>query len=163
MHCRSERRTVLTTVAAIGCVLAAACGDAPAPVADDVRDAWFNPPAAQDVEPEPLLPGAFWRLVTPERRAEAETFLAHEMVSQISPGEVEYFAGEPVELPDVTRPWLVRALYRTVPEFTISIVGNALWVTSLDEPDDTAPMQRLPLVLVMDEVPETVYVTTGRP
>ena len=77
------------------------------------------------------------------------------------PGEVSYFAGYPITLPDVSRPYLVRGVYRTQATFTVAILGDALWVASTDSANDDAPLRHQPLVLIMDEVPATVYVTAG--
>jgi hypothetical protein len=136
------------------------CGDAPPDVAV-ARDPWVTSPPAAATEPE-IVPAGTYHTVAPERIAEAEQFLTSEMVSQISPGEVEYFVAKPVPLPDVDRPFLIRAAYRSVPEFTVRIVGNALWVSSHDAPGDAAPIKHQPLVLIIREAPEVVYVTIGQ-
>lgn len=123
-------------------------------------DAWLKAPPPLEADPEIVAADTYHR-VAPGRIAEAEQFLTTEMVSQISPGEVEHFVAKPVVLPDVDRPFLIRAAYRSVPEFTVHIVGNALWVASHDAPGDTAPVKHQPLVLIIREAPEVVYVTTG--
>ncbi len=141
--------------------LTAGCGESttpPAVVAAD--DPWLNPPPTVGVVPE-FIPVSAHAPVAAERIAEAEQFLATESISQISPGEVSYFAGRPITLPDVSRPYLVRGVYRTEAKFTVAILGNALWVASADSAADPAPLRHQPLVLIMEEVPETVYVTAG--
>ena len=138
----------------------AGCGaDAPDPIV--AGDPWLNSREATDVEVEPV-PSSTYYPVPAGRLLEAEQILAHTAISQISPSEAEYFAGHPVEMPDVTRPFLIRGLYRSERSFFVRIVGDALWVGSHDDPADRAPLQRQPLVLIMEEVPERVYVTTGR-
>jgi len=136
------------------------CG-ADAPETVEQADPWFNAFTATGVEPEVVSTSAYYP-VAPERIAEADEVLERIAISQISPGEAEYFAGRPVEMPDVTRPFLVRGLYRTQASFSVRIVGNALWVASHDDPADTSPMQRQPLLLIMEEVPELIYVTTAQ-
>jgi len=137
-----------------------ACGEGPPAVVAPV-DPWLNPPPASHSAPEPIPATAYYP-VAAARVTEAEDFLATEMVSQISPEELEYFAGRPVQLAGIDRPFLIRGAYRSVPEFTVSIVGDALWVASHDKNDDVAPVKHQPLVLMMSEVPATVFVTTGR-
>lgn len=149
------RPLILTAVLGL-----AACGsDAPDVV--EHADSWFNALVASDIEAELIAPNFVYQ-VMPERMAEAERILEAIAISQISPGEAAYFAGQPVELPDVTRPYLIRGLYRTERSFSVHIVDNALWVVSHDVPADSAPMQRQPLLLIMDEVPARVFVTTGQ-
>lgn len=124
-------------------------------------DPWYLAPPQSDLVPEPVSSSTYYP-VTAERTAEAEEFLQEIGTSQISPGEIAYFVGHDVELPDVDRPFLVRGLYRSNSAQTIDILGNALWVRSADNPSDKAPLKRQPLVLIMQEVPELVYVTTGQ-
>jgi len=145
---------VLTVLA-----LSACDGDTPKITAQ--VDSWFDPPGEIDVEPE-LLPQSAHHSVAPERITEAEQFLEKTAISQISPAEVEYFAGQKVDLPAVTRPYLIRGLYRTKQSHSVRIVGSALWVASYDDEMDTGPMRRGPLVLIMDEVPERIYVSIGQ-
>ncbi len=145
---------VLTALAISAC-------DGGIPKITEQVDPWFDPPGAINVEPE-LVPQSAHHPVAPERIAEAEQFLEEIAISQISPAEVEYFAGQKVDLPDVTRPYLIRGLYRTKQSHSVRIVGSALWVASHDDPTDTAPMRRGPLVLIMDEVPERIYVSIGQ-
>jgi hypothetical protein len=135
------------------------CDKAP-PAVVAQADPWLNPPPASHPAPE-RVPATAYLPVAAARIAEAEDYLAAEMESQISPEELEYFAGRPVELSGIDRPFLIRGAYCSVDEFTVSIVGNALWVASLDADDDPAPVKHQPLVLTMSEVPETVYVTIG--
>lgn len=141
--------------------LTAGCGDTAPPAAHTSVDAWLNPPPPQMDVTREFIPASAHAPVAAEHIAEAEQFLATEPISQISPAEVSYFAGHPITLPDVSRPYLVRGAYRTKATFTVAIIGNALWVASEDVAGDTAPVRRQPLVLVMDEVPATVYVTAG--
>jgi hypothetical protein len=136
------------------------CGESTAPAAVTTDEPWLAPPPAVNAAPE-ILPANAHALVAAGHIAEAEGFLTAESISQISPGEVSYFAGRPITLPDVSRPYLVRGLYRSEATFTVSIIGNALWVASADTAGDIAPLRHQPLVLIMDEVPETVYVTAG--
>jgi hypothetical protein len=136
------------------------CGSE-APTVVERKDPWYQTPPPSEMEPE-IVPRTSYIAVVPERIAEAEEFLTKIGTSQISPGEVPYFTGREMPLPDVTRPFLVRGLYRTNPSHTVRIVGHALWVSSDDDPSDTAPLKRQPLVLIMQEVPELVYVTTGK-
>lgn len=136
-----------------------ACGsEAPERIA--AEDPWFNAPSNLDIEIEAVAQSAYYP-VAPERLEEAEQTLERIAISQISPGEASYFAGRPVAMPDVSRPYLIRGLYRSEPSFFVRIIGNALWVGSHDDPRDSAPMRRQPLVLIMDEVPEQIYVTAG--
>ncbi len=148
----------LTTLFAA--VLSCGCGESATPVAVVPDDPWLNPPPLSDIVPEFIAASAH-APVAAEHIAEAEQFLATESISQISPGEVSYFAGHPITLPAVARPYLVRGVYRNNASFTVAIVGNALWVASTDPADASAPLRHQPLVLIMDEVPQTVYVTAG--
>lgn len=136
------------------------CGEPTTPVVVTQDEPWLNSPPALTMAPE-IIPASAHAPVAAEHIAEAERFLAAESISQISPGEVSYFAGRPITLPDVSRPYLVRGLYRSEATFTVAIVGDALWVASADTAGDVAPLRHQPLVLIMDEVPETVYVTAG--
>lgn len=147
---------LLIVAAALG--LTACDSDAPARV--EQIDPWYDAPGATDITSEPV-PVSAYHPVAPERIAEAEQILDRIAISQISPSEAAYFAGGPVDMPDVTRPFLIRGLYRTERSFFVQILGNALVVGSRDDPADTAPMQRQPLLLIMDEVPERIYVITG--
>lgn len=141
--------------------LTAGCGESATPPAAVVSDdPWFNPPPTTGATPE-IIPASAHAPVAAAHISEAEQFLATESVSQISPGEVSYFAGRPITLPEVSRPYLVRGVYRTEATFTVAILGNALWVASTDSAGDTGTLRHQPLVLIMDEVPETVYVTAG--
>ncbi len=144
----------------LSAIALSAC-DGGTPKITEQVDPWFDPPGAIEVEPE-LVPQSTHHPVAPERIAEAEQFLDDIAISQISPAEIEYFAGRKVDLPDVTRPYLIRGLYRTKQSHSVRILGNALWVASHDDPTDTAPMRRGPLVLMMDEVPERIYVSIGQ-
>jgi hypothetical protein len=138
----------------------AACG-ADAPVVVEQSDPWYDAPGASDIEPEPVPDSAHYP-VAPARIAEVERILDRVAISQISPSEAEYFAGRPVDLPDLTRPFLVRGLYRTDRSFYVQIIGNALLIGSHDDTADRAPIRRQPLVLIMDEVPQRIYVVTGQ-
>ena len=139
--------------------LLAGCGEPTSPVAATPAEPWLMPPPV-DTVPE-YIPASAHAPVAAEHIAEAERFLATESISQISPSEVSYFAGHPITLADVSRPYLVRGLYRSEATFTVAIIGDALWVSSADVAGDVAPLRHQPLVLIMDEVPETVYVTAG--
>ena len=148
------------TIIVLSAIALSAC-DGGTPKITEQVDPWFDPPGAIEVEPE-LVPRSAYHPVAPERIAEAERFLEDVAISQISPAEIEYFAGRKIYLPDVTRPYLIRALYRTKQSHSVRIMGNALWVASHDDPTDRAPMRRGPLVLIMDEVPERIYVSIGQ-
>jgi len=141
-------------------ILLGGCAEESGPVAVAIEDPWFNALPMTIGESE-IIPANAHHPVAEAKIAEAEKFLASEWISQISPGEVSYFAGQDITLHDVSRPYLVRGLYRTNRTFTIRIVGNALWVASHDDAHESAPLRHQPLVLVMDEVPETIYVTAG--
>ena len=158
MRGRNLRAGCLATILATG--LIAGCGESATPAAPGPADPWLNPPPPAHGAAE-QLPASVHALVAPEHVSEAEQFLATEPISQISPGEVSYFAGYPITLPDVSRPYLVRGVYRTQATFTVAILGDALWVASTDSANDNAPLRHQPLVLIMDEVPATVYVTAG--
>lgn len=140
--------------------LTSACGESATPAVATSADPWVNPPPRADIEPE-FIPASAIAPVAAEHIAEAEQFLAGESISQLSPAEVSYFAGHPITLPDVSRPYLVRGVYRTEATFTVAIIGDALWVASTDTAGASAPVRHQPLVLIMDEVPQTVYVTAG--
>lgn len=144
----------------LAAALTAGCGESTTPAVATSADPWLNPPPRAGITPE-FIPAGAYAPVAAEHIAEAEEFLAGESISQLSPGEVSYFAGRPITLPDVSRPWLVRGVYRTEASFTIAIIGNALWVASTDTAGANAPVRHQPLVLIMDEVPETIYVTAG--
>lgn len=125
------------------------------------KDSWYLEPPVGETKTE-LVDPATYAPVAPERIAEAEEFLSEIGTSQISPGEVAYFAGRELDMPLVTRPFLVRGLARTQSVQTVRIVGNALWVSSKDAAGDKSPLRRQPLVLIMQEVPELVYVTNEK-
>jgi hypothetical protein len=138
------------------------CGSETAVVSQSKSDdAWYLEPPDDGSKIE-LVDRATYAPVIPERIAEAEMFLSEIGTSQISPGEVMYFVGRKLDMPEVTRPFLIRGLSQTSNGHTIRIHGDALWVASDDEPGDTAPVRRQPLVLIMREVPELVYATTGK-
>jgi hypothetical protein len=150
---------VLGAILILGAV---GCGsEASVAVDNKNKDAWYLDPPAGVTKTE-LVDPATYAPVVPERIAEAEEFLSEIGTSQISPGEVAYFVGRELDMPAVTRPFLVRGLSRNQSVQTIRIVGNALWVSSKDAPGDQSPLRRQPLVLIMQEVPELVYVTTEK-
>lgn len=158
MHRKSKLNlNLLLMLLFVACL--AGCGSE-APVVVEQKDAWFNPPPVSEDQPE-TVPRSTYAPVLPERIAEAEEFLNEIGTSQISPSEVAYFVGHEMDMPNVDRPFLIRGLYRTKVAHSIRIVGNVLWVASEDDPADSAPLRRQPLVLIMQEVPELVYVTTG--
>ena len=158
-HNRATPRALLLLLVIIGLC---SCGSETAVVSKQTQnDDWYLDPTSDDSKIE-LVSRATYAPVIAERIAEAETFLSEIGTSQISPGEVAYFVGRELDMPLVTRPFLIRGLARTANTHTIRIHGNALWVASDDEPSDTSPMRRQPLVLIMQEVPEQVYVTTGK-
>jgi hypothetical protein len=125
------------------------------------NDSWYMEPPSDGSKIE-QVDRATYAPVIAERIAEAETFLSEIGTSQISPGEVAYFVGRELDMPFVTRPFLIRGLVRSASTQTIRIHGDALWVASDDEASDTSPLRRQPLVLIMQGVPELVYVTTGK-
>lgn len=125
------------------------------------NDVWYMEQPSDGSKIESVPRGTYAPVIA-ERIAEAETFLSEIGTSQISPGEVAYFVGRELDMPLVTRPFLIRGLARSATTHTIRIHGNALWVASDDEPSDTSPVRRQPLVLIMQEVPELVYVTIGK-
>lgn len=136
-----------------------ACDKAPSSVTAP-SDPWLNMPADVGTEVETISPDTH-HIVVPEHTAEAIPFLDELMTSQISPGEAHYFAGETIDQPDTDRPFLIRGAYRSVREFTVRVVGDALWVASHDVAGDTAPVKQQPLLLIIREVPDVVYVSTG--
>jgi len=157
MHRKSKLNWLLMLLF-VACL--AGCGSEVPVVVVEQKDVWFNPPPVSEDQPE-TVPRSTYAPVLPERIAEAEEFLNEIGTSQISPSEVAYFVGHEMDMPNVDRPFLIRGLYRTKVAHSIRIVGNALWVASEDDPADSATLRRQPLVLIMQEVPELVYVTTG--
>ncbi len=158
MRSRNLRAGCLATL--LVAALPAGCGEAATPAVATSADPWLNPPPRAGITPE-FIPAGAYAPVAAEHIAEAEQFLAGASISQLSPGEVSHFAGRPITLPDGSRPWLVRGVYRTHATFSVAIIGNALWVASADATDASAPVRHQPLVLIMDEVPQTIYVTAG--
>ncbi|MFT4582506.1 MAG: hypothetical protein ACI915_000220 [Gammaproteobacteria bacterium] len=156
-----NKNSLPTIVLGVPLFLSALGCSSEAPVAAAEKDNWYLEPPAGETQTE-LVDPATYAPVVPERIAEAEEFLAEIGTSQISPGEVAYFVGRELDMPLVTRPFLVRGLARTESIQTIRIIGNALWVSSKEAPGDQSSLRRQPLVLIMQEVPELVYVTTEK-
>ena len=107
------------------------------------------------------LPLFLYAPVTPELVAEAAAALGDGPLLQLSTSEALRYATDPLRTVRELRPFLIHGLYRTQRAFHVSIADRALWVDSVDEPFDEAPVKRQPLVIYIDEVPPDVYVTVG--
>ena len=146
-----------------GALILAGCGaDTAAPQRD--HDSWYQPPPEAVIAQHPLEPftGAVVTAVADDRTGEALAMLTADTIVQLSPAEVRHFAGRDVALSDVSRPFLVRALYRNNAQFDVAIVGAALWIASRDTgADQSSPAHRGAVILLAPEVPETVYVSIG--
>ena len=124
------------------------------------RDSWYRAidnPAHTFIR----LPLFLFSPVTPELIEEAATAMGDGPLLQLSTSEALRYATDPLRTVRELRPFLIHGLYRSKREFRVSIADRALWVDSVDNPFDDAPVKRQPLVIYIDEVPPDVYVTIG--
>lgn len=157
------RRTSLKgasfALAIVSALVLAACSPAPeAPPPS--RDSWYREvdnPAHEFVR----MPLFLYSPVTPALVDEAAAALGEEPLLQLSTSEARRYATDPLRTVRELRPFLIHGLYRSQRAFHVSIADRALWVDSVDDPDDAQALRRQPLVIYIDEVPPDVYVTTG--
>ena len=146
-------------LASIVVVAIAACSPTPEPPPAP-QDSWYREvdnPAHEFVR----LPLFLYSPVTPELVTEAAAAMGDGPLLQLSTSEARRYATDPLRTVRELRPFLIHGLYRSKREFLVSIADRALWVDSVDDPLDDAPVKRQPLVIYIDEVPPDVYVTIG--
>lgn len=139
--------------------LLAACSE-PSNTPPVPQDSWHRAvdnPAHEFIR----LPLFLFSPVTPELVAEAAAAMGDGPLLQLSTSEALRYATDPLRTVRELRPFLIHGLYRSKREFRVSIADRALWVDSVDDPFDDAPVKRQPLVIYIDEVPPDVYVTVG--
>ncbi len=140
------------------CALLAACDRTPAPPPPPM-DTWYR---AVDAQHEFLpLPLFLFSPVREEHVQEAVEALGDGQLLQLSTSEAQRYATDELHTVRELRPFLIHGLYRSKREFTVAIADRALWVDSVDDPFDTTPVKRQPLVIYIDETPPDVYVTVG--
>lgn len=157
--CRRTPHNRWLALAIVVVAALAACSPAPeSPPAP--RDSWYREvdnPAHEFIR----LPLFLYSPVTPELVAEAASAMGDGPLLQLSTSEARRYATDPLRTVRELRPFLIHGLYRSKREFLVSIADRALWVDSVDDPLDDAPIKRQPLVIYIDEVPPDVYVTIG--
>lgn len=135
------------------------CGDE-STVISTSTDSWYQA-VDKDKHEFTLLPRFLYSPVKAELIDEASRAMSDGPLLQLSTKEAIRYADNRLRTVPEFRPFLIQGLYRTKRLFNILIADRALWVDSLDDPTDTAPVRRQPLVLYMDEVPPDVYVTVA--
>lgn len=140
-------------------MLLCACAPEPAPIPAPT-DSWYRVVDHQRHTFDPLPP-FLHSPVKIELANEAIAAMGDGPLLQLSTSEAVRYADDRLRTMRELRPFLIHGLYRSKRLFNISIADRALWVDSTDDPEDSAPVHRQPIVLYMDEVPPDVYVTVG--
>jgi len=152
------RKRCATVILAIT-VLSGGCGEGSQRAALP-SDSWYREidnPRHEFIE----YPLFLFSPVKPELIDEAVDLMNGGPLLQLSTSEARRYATDQLRTMRELRPFLIRGLYRSQKVFRVSIADRALWVDSADDPDDTVPVKRQPLVIYIDEVPPDVYVTVG--
>jgi hypothetical protein len=147
----------LSTLMAV--ILLCACAQEPTPIPPPT-DTWYRAVDHQIHAFYPLPP-FLHSPVKAEHLDEAIAAMGDGPLLQLSTSEAVRYSDDRLRTKRELRPFLIHGLYRNKREFNISIADRALWVDSLDDPEDSTPVRRQPIVLYMDEVPPDVYVTVG--
>ncbi|MDA0822076.1 MAG: hypothetical protein O3C28_06590 [Proteobacteria bacterium] len=147
----------LSTLMAV--MLLGGCAEEAAPIPPP-SDTWYRAVDQQSHTFYPLPPYIHSPVKT-EHLDEAITAMGDGPLLQLSTSEAIRYADDPLRTVRELRPFLIHGLYRSKRLFNISIADRALWVDSADDPDDSTPTHRQPIVLYIDEVPPDVYVTVG--
>lgn len=140
-------------------MLVVGCSQEPT-AAPPPTDTWYRSVDNTDHEFFPLPPFLF-SPVKAELVDEAVTAMGDGPLLQLSTSEAIRYTQDRLRTMRELRPFLIHGLYRSKRAFRIAIADRALWVDSMDSPNDTGPVLRQPIVLYMDEVPPDVYVTVG--
>ena len=153
-------RWTVTVVLVAGVLVA--CQFPAGPRSSSALDAWYRaPPTDGDLYwTWRALDEAWLHEVVEDQQEEAQALLADAALVELTAEQAAEFVGQP--LPDApgTRPYLVRALYRT-PEtgrFEAFVQGERLVVYHGSLGSGSSPLQRRALVLQLEQEPSEVYV-----
>lgn len=125
-----------------------------------VKDTWYNAPMENGLVPWDWKENKIYE-VKPELQNEAQSLLNEKQITQITLDQVNYFSGKELKNIAAYDFYLIRGVFLNegTGYFSVYSKEKQVWVYHGSLGHSPVPMKRKALIVVLDEMPDIIFVT----